>query len=138
MKTFALELRAATEHRRIEEVTSFVGEDASGSFGIQAGHARFMTSLLLGLARFRTVTAEWTYLALPGGLLYFNGNTLFVATRRYLMDDDYQRVSAALAREIAKEENALREIKTSLRQMEEDVLKRIWQLGRHTGGPYGP
>lgn len=138
MSTFALELTGATQHERIEGVRSFVGEDASGSFGIQAGHVRFMTALTLGLARFRSDSANWTYLALAGGLLYFKRNTLFIATRRYVTDNDYQRVSAALTQEIVREEDALREIKTSLRRLEEDMLKRIWQLGRHSGEPYGP
>ncbi len=54
---------------------SFIGEDASGSFGLQAGHARFMTILEFGLARFRTAEADWQYLALPGALLYFAQGT---------------------------------------------------------------
>ena len=34
-------------------MASFIGEDDSGSFGILAGHARMMTMLGFGLARFR-------------------------------------------------------------------------------------
>ena len=51
MNTFVLHLQSATQNERIEKVESFVGRDASGSFGILAGHAPFMTSLVFGMAR---------------------------------------------------------------------------------------
>jgi len=111
-------------------VTSFVAEDASGSFGILAGHARMMASLVIGLARFRIGEATWQYVALPGALLYFEANVLTLSTRRYLVDDDYTRISQALQEQLLAEEEALRSIKDSLNQMEEEVLKRIWSLGR--------
>jgi len=44
MSAFTLQLLAADQQQRIEGVTSFVGEDGSGSFGILAGHQRLKTS----------------------------------------------------------------------------------------------
>ena len=76
MKSFTLLLLDATRSEEIRNVTSFVGEDASGSFGILAGHARMMTSVVTGLARFRVGMDAWRYLAMPGGVLYFNDNVL--------------------------------------------------------------
>jgi F-type H+-transporting ATPase subunit epsilon len=51
--SFQLHLQSAIRYERIEAVTSFVGQDASGSFGILPGRAGFMTILSFGLARFR-------------------------------------------------------------------------------------
>ena len=51
MSGFTLHLFAAERHERIEAVMSFVGEDASGSFGILPQHDRFMTALTFGVAR---------------------------------------------------------------------------------------
>lgn len=133
MKAFALILQDATRTQRIERVTSFVGEDASGSFGILAGHSRLMTSLVFGLARFRTGEDAWQYLALPGAALYFNNNELSLSTRRYLLDDDYERISAALHEQLLAEENELRELKKSLHRMEEQVLRRLWDIGSRGG-----
>lgn len=130
MNAFELQLRDATHSERITGVTSFVGEDASGSFGILAGHGRMMTSLVFGLARFRVGDGPWRYLAMPGALLYLVGNELFISTRRYLMDDDYERISSTLRQQLLVEEEALRGMKESLRQMEEEILKRMWQIGR--------
>lgn len=134
MNTFTLELHDATRSEEIKDVTSFVGEDNSGSFGILAGHARLMTSLVIGLARFRVSEGDWRYLAMPGGVLYFHDNVLMLNTRRYLLDDDYIRISQALQQQLIAEEEQLRSIKTSLHHMEEEVFKRLWEMGRTVTG----
>jgi len=130
MKTFRLVLHDATRSEEIKEVTSFVGEDMSGSFGILAGHARMVTSLIIGLARFRVGEDSWKYLALPGAVLYFHDNVLTLSTRRYLVDDDYMRISQALKQQLVAEEEQLHTMKESLHHMEEEVLKRLWEMSR--------
>lgn len=133
MKSFTLQLQDAAHTEQIKGVTSFVGEDTSGSFGILAGHARIMTSLVFGLARFRIGKNPWRYLALPGALLYFRGNELSLSTRRYLMDDDYERISAALQEQMVAEEAELGAMKKSLHHMEEEILRQLWAMGRKGG-----
>lgn len=133
MNTFALIVSDATHSERIEGVTSFVGEDASGSFGILAGHARTMTTLVFGLARFRSADTDWRYLALPGAVLYFVDNELTIGTRRYLMDSDYEQISAALQKQLLAEEDNLRATKESLHRMDEEVLRRMWAMRREYG-----
>jgi F-type H+-transporting ATPase subunit epsilon len=130
MSSFTLDLYDATRTESIPGVTSFVGEDASGSFGILAGHTRMMTSLVIGLARFRIGDKPWQYLALPGAVLYFHDDVLTLSTRRYLLDDDYTRISQALQEQLLAEEQALQSMKDSLRKMEEEILRRLWSLGR--------
>jgi len=128
MRRFSLVLRDASRTEQIDGVTSFVGEDASGSFGILAGHTRFMTVLNFGLARFRCGEGPWQYLALPGALLYFVGNEMRVTTRRYLRDEDYRRISRLLGEEMTAEERNLSTMKESLRRMEEELMRRLWEL----------
>jgi F-type H+-transporting ATPase subunit epsilon len=130
MKTFALAINDGSGTRDFTNVSSFVGEDASGSFGILAGHARMITSLVVGLARFRETDADWRYLAMPGAVLYFDDGVLTLSTRRCLIDEDYTRISAALTQELLTEEQSLQAMKERLRNMEEQILKRIWELGR--------
>ena len=132
MNSFVMHLQSATQYERIDDVISFVGEDDSGSFGILAEHARVMTLLVFGLARFRAGSRPWEYLALPGGLAYFVDGQLYLSTRRYLRGQDYESLSAALRRELRAEEEALREIKQSMRRLEEEMLKRLWRI-RRTG-----
>ena len=134
MKSFTLQLHDATHSEEITGVTSFVGEDATGSFGILTGHARMITSLIIGLARFRLGEGTWQYLALPGAVLYFHDNVLTLSTRHYLMDDDYMRISQELQQQLLAEEEKLHTIKESLHHMEEEVLKRLWEMGRKGAG----
>lgn len=115
-------------------MTSFVGEDASGSFGILAGHARMLTVLITGLARFRVGPDSWQYLAVPGALLYFRDNVLTLSTRRYLLDADYTRISQALQQQLLAEEEQLHSMTTSLHRMEEAMLKCLWDMGRRDAG----
>jgi len=134
MKTFLLQLQDATRSETVAGVTSFVGEDASGSFGILAGHARMMTLLVIGLARFRIGAGDWKYLALPGAALYFHADVLTLSTRHYLLDDDYLRISQALQQQLLDEEQLLHATKQSLHRMEEEVLRRLWEMGRRGAG----
>jgi F-type H+-transporting ATPase subunit epsilon len=130
MNTFTLQLLAAEHEQRIDGVTTFVGEDASGSFGLRARHERFLTALEFGLARFRIGEEPWQYLAVPRALVYFVDNHLTLATRRYVLDGDYERISRTLRDELLAEEQELRSVRNSLRTMEEYLLKRLWQFGR--------
>ena len=89
-----------------------------------------MTSLVIGLARFRIGLDAWQYLALPGAVLYFRDDVLSLSSRRYLVDDDYLNISQALQQQLLAEEEELHTLKVSLHQMEEEVLKRLWQMTR--------
>lgn len=134
MNTFTLHLQSGTQYERIDDTVSFVAADDSGSFGILAGHARLMTCLAMGLARFRTSNGAWRYLALPGAVLYFVDDQLYVNTRRYLHDPDYRRISAAWQEELLAEEDRLRAVSDSLNRLEDEMLKRLWSLQREAGG----
>ncbi|MGD2119465.1 MAG: F0F1 ATP synthase subunit epsilon [Chromatiales bacterium] len=134
MNAFTLRLQDATHIEEIDNVTSFVGEDESGSFGILAGHARLLTALNTGMARYRTGDSDWHYLALPGAILSFKDNLLTLSTRHYLRDDDYLRISEDLQQQLLAEEQNLSGIKQNLHQMEQEVLKRLWQQGRGNVG----
>lgn len=133
MKPFTLLIQDATHVERFDDVGHFIGWDDSGAFGLLAGHERFMTILSWGLARFQTMDERWQFLALPGGLLYVRQNTATISTRRFVRDDDVDRISRTLEDELSVEEESLRSIKESLSRLEEAMLKRFWQMGRGEG-----
>ena len=130
MSQFVLNLFDATHEQRIAGVTSFIGEDGSGCFGIQPNHARFMTTLVFGLARFRLGTKEWQYLALSGAVAYFNNNELTISTRHFLIDTELERISTLLEQQLIIEEDNLRATRESLHRMEQAMLKRMLALKR--------
>lgn len=131
MNSYTLQLFDSRKSLYAEGVTSFVGEDESGSFGILPGHARMMTVLVFGLARFRRNQEKpWEHLAMPGAVLYFADNTLSLVCRHYLIDENYDRISRRLVEELFAEEEQLLEVRQSLKRMEEALLKRMWEMGR--------
>ena len=93
-----------------------------------------MTILVIGLARFRIGAGDWKYLALPGAAVYFHADVLTLSTRHYLLDDDYMRISQALQQQLLDEEQLLHATKQSLHRMEEEVLRRLWEMGRRGAG----
>ncbi len=134
MNTFVMHLQSATQSDRIENVLSFIGRDDSGSFGILPGHARMMTLLVFGLARFRVIDQAWEFLAFPGALVYFVKGQLYLSTRRYVRGKDYAGMTVTLQRELRAEEEALRAVKQSVRRLEEEMFKRLWKA-KPGGGP---
>lgn len=130
MKGFSILLHDATHSERFDEVASFVGEDSSGSFGILPGHGRLLTILDFGMARFRHPDGAWHFIALPGAVLSFADNELVISTRRYIWDTDYRRIGRALADELRREEEDLGAIRESLRRLEQEMLKSLWNLER--------
>lgn len=128
--TFQLHLRDTLHEERFEQVTAFVGEDESGSFGILARHARFMTVLTLSLARFETTPGQTYYLGLAGGLAFMRGEVLAISTQRFVTDTDFESISQKLRGEIAREALETHATRESLRNLEDAVLKRLYELGR--------
>ncbi len=133
MNTFALHLQGATHSERVERVASFVAEDASGEFGLLAGHERFITALIPGLARFRPADEPWQYLALPGGIAYFAGGELRIVTGRYARDRDYHRMRVALREQFEAEEAEWRGLKQSVQRLEQEMFRRLYELERRRG-----
>jgi F-type H+-transporting ATPase subunit epsilon len=130
MKIFRLHLMSMTHSEVISDVVRFTGRDAAGSFGILANASRRMTVLVFGLAHFLNASNKVEYLALPGGLLYFSDNELRIATTDFLRNSRLDEISAALDRQLREKESELREIKQSLHRLDEEILKRMYELTR--------
>lgn len=130
MSALTLCLRSAVQSEDVAGVLSFVGTDASGSFGILPGRARFMTVLDYGLARYHTAAGGWLYLACPGAVLYLADDRLTLSTRRYLRDADFDRISGLLRGQLAREEETLRSVKQNLQDLEQELFRRLRRLER--------
>ncbi|MBI1395984.1 MAG: F0F1 ATP synthase subunit epsilon [Betaproteobacteria bacterium] len=130
MNTFRMRVQAGIAQTVVENVASFIGEDASGQFGILPGREPLVTVLEPGLARFRTPDAPWRYVAISAATLRFDGRDLDIATRRFLLGDDYRALSEALERQAAAEESHRTRLRSNLRQLERAMFERLWNLER--------
>lgn len=128
MTGFTLNILASNDEQHFDNVCSFVGADASGYFGIQANHLRFMTTLVFGLARFRFTDETWHYVALPNALASFHANQLTLSTRYFLIDTDFDRISVLLEQQALKESTNLHVTRESLRRMDLAIFKKIKSL----------
>ena len=90
--------------------------------------------LLLGYSstRFHVDEEPWQYLAVPGAVLYFNNNRLTITTRHFLIDHNFERISSLLQQQLLTEEDNLRTMKESLHVMENEILKRLWNIRSKT------
>jgi len=130
MSCFTLQLCSATRRERIDDVISFVGADASGQFGILPRHARMITVLGYGLARYRTADGDWRYLALPGAVLRFGDDRLSITARRYVHGTDYQRIRQSLDAELRADEARLGKLKTQLIRLEREMFRKLSEIER--------
>ena len=72
-------------------------EDASGSFGIQPGHADFLTSLAVSVVSWRSGGGTRHYCAVRGGVLTMSGGKeVAIATREAVTGDDLAKLDAAV------------------------------------------
>ena len=134
MNTFSLLIQDAEHHYECEEVVSFVAGDDSGQFGLQAGAEPFLASLRFGLARFRPANGPWNYVALPSGVLQFDGKHLCITTTHFLVDTNRDAMSHALNEEIAASEQAVVSARKMITDIEHALMKKLWDMGRQFPG----
>ncbi len=129
MRTFAVTLLDGRGSDRAEAVRQFVGADASGSFGLLAGHAHLVAVLRHGLARFEDAEGTWHYVAVPGGTLRFADNRLTLATVRYFLGVERDAILAGMAQEMAQADSDIAASRATLGEIERSLLRRLAELG---------
>lgn len=128
MKTLTLTLLHGLGAERYDSVRQFICADASGSFGLMAGHARMVAVLRYGLARFEDSGGQWHYLAMPGGVLRFTNNQLTIATVRFFLGDERGTICAQLAAEIARTDSEVHTSRAALSEIEHALIRRLGEL----------
>lgn len=131
MSTFTLSLVSPSGVLRQPDVVSFVGTDASGRFGVQAGHVPAATVLSYGLCRFRTASdAAWQWVTLPGGVLRFEAGTLEIACRRFWRGANPRELERQLAADHEAESERHAELRHTLDRLEQTLAKKLWEMQR--------
>ena len=76
-----------------DDVAHLRAEDESGAFGILRGHADFLTALAISVASWRDEQGAEHHVAVRGGMLSVSGgDTIAIATREAVVDDDLERL----------------------------------------------
>jgi F-type H+-transporting ATPase subunit epsilon len=80
---------------KAENVAHVRAEDDTGAFGILRGHADFLTALAISVVSWRDDRGAEHHIAVRGGMLAVSGgDTITVATREAVADDDLHRLES--------------------------------------------
>jgi F-type H+-transporting ATPase subunit epsilon len=91
------------------EIVSLRAEDESGSFGIRAGHADFVTLLTTSVVRWTCADGAIRYCAVHGGVLLVSlGARVSIACREAIPGDSLESLEAGVRRRHAVEDDAAR------------------------------
>lgn len=78
---------------KVGNVAHVRAEDDTGAFGILRGHADFLTALAISVVSWRDQDGVEHHIAVRGGMLSVSGgNTVTIATREAVADDDLPRL----------------------------------------------
>ena len=111
-------------------------EDASGAFGIETGHADFLTTLSICVVRWRNGGGAEHYLAVRGGVLRVReGTVVEIATREAVVHDDLGHlrgeVLAAMVQGIEAELSA----RSGVLSLEQAVIRQLYRYLRPADQP---
>jgi len=132
MNNFTLLLQDCSHSLQIEQISSFVATDASGSFGIQAGHETLLTCLQPGLARYKTGDGNWQYIAQPGALLWFQDNHLHLITSQFITSADRNSLLPFLDTHWQQENENRRTNLRNITQMEQALARKIREMNQRS------
>jgi F-type H+-transporting ATPase subunit epsilon len=80
---------------RADDVGHVRAEDDTGVFGILRGHADFLTALAISVVSWRDQGGTEHHIAVRGGMLTVSGgDTITIATREAVADDDLHRLES--------------------------------------------
>ena len=124
------------------DVIHLRAEDETGSFGILAGHADFLTVLSVSVVTWRGQRGAEHHAAVRGGMLEVRGgDEIAIATPEAVLDDDLHRlgidVLAGFRRASAEEQAA----RTDTQRLYVAAIRQIYRLLRPGPGaavPSGP
>lgn len=117
----------------ISAVASLVAADASGQFGLQAGHEDFATMLEPGLLRWRLAgQLDWNHGACAGGLLRCqrrDGDVeVRIVSRRILQGAQPEALQALLDTALQREQSLRLSTRDSHIKLETTLHKRMQKL----------
>lgn len=108
-----------------EDVDSLRAEDASGTFGILAGHAPFLTALAISIVSWRTAQVE-RFCAVRGGVLSVTaGNTVAIATREAVAGDSLVTLDVEVLAQFQSDADDERTENAASVRLQLDAIRRM-------------
>lgn len=119
-----------------EDVAHLRAEDETGAFGILPGHADFLTALSVSVVSWRDQKGAEHHLAVRGGMLEVrDGQTITIATREALADDDLRRLETEVLGAFRRKIEEERVARTEAQKLYFAAIRKICQLVRSERSP---
>ncbi|PZU64816.1 F0F1 ATP synthase subunit epsilon [Sphingobium sp.] len=116
------------------DVASIRAEDASGSFGIFAGHADLVTALEISVVSWREVDGRQGFCAVRNGILTVSdGSRVDIATREAHLGDDLEELEAIVLAGYRTHIEAERSSRTASAKLRMQAIRRMVEALQ--GGP---
>ena len=111
-------------------------EDPSGAFGIESGHADFLTTLSICVVRWRNVDGVERYIAVRGGVLRVrSGKVVEIATREAVVNDDLAHLQSEILARMAQNVEAERSARSGALGLEQAAIRQIYRYLRPADQP---
>ena len=112
---------------KAENVAHVRAEDDTGAFGILRGHADFLTALAISVVSWRDDRGAEHHIAVRGGMLAVSGgDTITVATREAVADDDLHRVETQVLASFQRRSEEEITARTDAQRLYLAAIRRIY------------
>jgi len=111
-------------------------EDPSGAFGIEPGHADFLTTLSICVVRWRNGDGVEHYIAVRGGVLRVREGTFVeIATREAVVNDDLPHLRSEILSAMEQNVEAERSARSGALNLEQAAIRQIYRYLRPAERP---
>lgn len=105
-------------------------EDTTGAFGVQRGHAPFVTLLVPSVVTWRGVDGGEHHVAVRRGVVSVSGDLVVVATREAIAGDDLAQLERDVVANFRREEQIEQTARGGAARLQTAVIRRIYQYLR--------
>jgi F-type H+-transporting ATPase subunit epsilon len=111
-------------------------EDWTGAFGIQQGHADFLTALAISVLMWRDAMGVEHYAAVRGGALRVRGGqSVEVATREAVVGDDLRNLREVVLTQMAKNAETEQAARLGALGLQQAAIQQIYRYLRPADQP---
>jgi F-type H+-transporting ATPase subunit epsilon len=119
-----------------EAVRHIRAEDQSGAFGIEPGHANFLTTLVVCVVRWRDRRGDEHYVAVRGGVLRVRGGEVVeIATREAVVNDDLGHLHSEVLASMRQNADTERSARSGVLRLEHAAIRQIYRYLRPSEQP---
>ena len=115
----------------VDNVLYVRAEDSTGAFGIQPGHADFLTALAVSVLIWRDAAGVEHYAAVRGGVLRVRGGSIVeVATREAMRGEDLGQLRDIVLAEMSRNAETERAARLGALGLQQAVIQQIYRYLR--------